>query len=291
MNNRLDIDALQALLAVEAYGGVTRAAEKLNLTQPAVSHKIKRLETQLGTPLLARRGGAAVFTDEGCRLLGYAKRILDLHDEAIASIGQNPLNGTLRLGMSEDTSGGDLTRILGRFSRLHPNVQVQTKIGSTLNLLEWLEKGQIDLAITQVFEADVHPTDVILKQDKLHWIKSPDFPIALQSTIPFIAYDQSCIYRKWATEQAAETQHRLNTVVECPSTQGILTSVRAGLGVALMNAMHIDKSFQIIDDQLSPPPDIVYVVRTRRGAQSHALRALVKTISDEVSATLPKRVA
>ena len=153
------------------------------------------------------------------------------------------------------------------------------------------KRGQIDLAITQVFEADVHPTDVILKQDKLHWIKSPDFPITLQSTIPFIAYDQSCIYRKWATEQAAETEHRLNTVVECPSTQGILTSVRAGLGVALMNAMHIDKSFQIIDDQLSPTPDIVYVVRTRRGTQSHALRALVKTISDEISATLPKRVA
>ena len=291
MNNRLDIDALQALLAVEAFGGVTRAAEKLNLTQPAVSHKIKRLETQLGTPLLTRRGSADLFTQEGYRLLSYAKRILDLHDEAIASIGQNPLNGTLRLGMSEDTSGGDLTRILGRFSRLHPNVQVQTKIGSTLHLLEWLEKGQIDLAITQVFEADVHPTDVILKQDKLHWIKSPDFPIALQSTIPFIAYDQSCIYRKWATEQAAETQHRLNTVVECPSTQGIQTSVRAGLGVALMNAMHIDKNFQIIDDQLSPPPDIVYVVRTRRSTQSHALCALVKTISDEISATLPKRVA
>ena len=99
------------------------------------------------------------------------------------------------------------------FSRIHPNLKVQTKIGSTLHLLEWLEKGQIDLAITQVFEADVYPTDVILKQDKLHWIKSPDFPIALQSTIPFIAYDQSCIYRKWATEQAAKTEHRLNTVV------------------------------------------------------------------------------
>ena len=62
MNNRLDIDALQALLAVEAFGGVTRAAEKLNLTQPAVSHKIKRLETQLGTPLLTRRGSADLFT-------------------------------------------------------------------------------------------------------------------------------------------------------------------------------------------------------------------------------------
>ena len=97
MNSRLDIDALQALLAVEAHGGVTRAAEKLNLTQPAVSHKIKRLETQLGTPLLTRRSSADLFTQEGYRLLGYAKRILDLHDEAIASIEQNPLNGTLRL--------------------------------------------------------------------------------------------------------------------------------------------------------------------------------------------------
>ena len=95
--------------------------------------------------------------------------------------------------MSEDTSGGDLTRILC-FSRIHPNLKV---IGSTL-LLEWLEKGQIDLA---VFEAML--TDVILKQDKLHWIKSPDFPIHFNRQ--FHSSRQSCIYR--ATEQAAKTEH------------------------------------------------------------------------------------
>ena len=80
MNYRIEIDVLQALCAVEDFGGVTRVAEQLSLTQSAVSHKIKRLESRIGQNLLNRRAGARVFTDDGQTLLAYARRILALHD-------------------------------------------------------------------------------------------------------------------------------------------------------------------------------------------------------------------
>ena len=83
---RLDIDALRALRAIDQHGGVTRAAEALGLTQSAVSHKVKRLETSLDCDLLSRRPGAQMFTRAGQDLLDYAARILGLHDEALLSL-------------------------------------------------------------------------------------------------------------------------------------------------------------------------------------------------------------
>lgn len=119
-NRRLEIDALRVLSAIRNHGGVTRAAEALGLSQSAVSHKIRRLETSLGCDLLSRRPGAPLFTAEGEDLLGYASRILGLHDEALLSLSKTALTGRLMLGLTEDTTCSDLARILGRFRRLHP---------------------------------------------------------------------------------------------------------------------------------------------------------------------------
>ena len=75
---RLDLDGLHALIAISKAGGVTRAAEMLSLSQPAVSHKIKRLEQVLGCDLLMRRSGGPLFTQAGEQLLSYANQMLDL---------------------------------------------------------------------------------------------------------------------------------------------------------------------------------------------------------------------
>src|SRR5690242_4658299 len=131
---RLDIDSLRALCAIEDHGGVTRAAAFLGLSQSAVSHKVKRLETSLETELLSRRPGAALFTDAGQDLLIYAKRILDIHDEALLSLSKTPLQGKISLGMTEDMTCGDLSRILGRFTRLHPAVSVRMQVHMSLTL-------------------------------------------------------------------------------------------------------------------------------------------------------------
>ena len=128
MQRRLEIDALRTLIAVEQTGGVTRAAEVLGLSQSAVSHKIRRLETSLDCDILCRKPNGPMFTPAGQDLLGYARRILGLHDEAVLSLSKSPLQGKIALGMTEDTTCSDLSRILGRFHRLHPQVAVRTKV-------------------------------------------------------------------------------------------------------------------------------------------------------------------
>lgn len=89
----------------------------------------------------ARRAGGPLFTEAGERLLGYAQRMMELHDEALKALGKKSLTGTIRLGMTEDTTGGDVARILGRFTRLHPETQVRTRINQSLTLSSWLDAG------------------------------------------------------------------------------------------------------------------------------------------------------
>lgn len=291
MAEKLEIDGLRALLAISSHGGVTRAAEHLALSQPAVSHKIRRLEKALDCDLLARRAGGPLFTEAGYRLLDYARRMMDLHDEALASLGKKPLAGAIQLGMTEDTTGGDVARILGRFTRLHPDTQVRTRISQSLTLSDWLDAGEIDVAVMQVFAHEVQRDDLVLYEDRLHWIKSHDLPLESGAPVPFLAFDSNCFYKHWAQADGTRSGHRFETVLECPSAVGILASVRSGLGVSLMNGLHLTADLEVVEGVFPEPPSIAYVARSRPKSRNDAVRALLQEIAREVRNAIPLRVA
>lgn len=281
-SRRLEIDALRALLAVRHHGGVTRAADALGLSQSAVSHKIKRLETNLGCDLLSRAPGAPMFTAAGEDLLDYAGRIISLHDEALLSLVKTPLAGRIALGFTEDTTCTDLSRILGRFHRLHPEVAVRTKVRMSLVLRAMLQRGELDAAIIQVFTHEVRPADVVLFREKLHWVKHSAFPLPASGFIPFLSFDDECFYRQWALDIGQDGGLLLETVFECASAAGIVAAVTAGLGVALLSERHLRPDMQVVTGHLPPPPDLAYVVRRARKTRNTALDTLVAEIGNDI---------
>ena len=281
MTGRLDIDAMRAFQAIVMHGGVTRAADHLSLSQSAVSHKIKRLEESIDCALLNRKPGAPVLTDAGNRLLGYANRILALHDEALLSLSKRTLVGTIRLGITEDITSSGLAGILGRFTRLFPDVSVRTHVAQSLTLQGEIEDGTIDIAVMQIFATETRPNDTILYEDHLCWAKALEFQLNTGRPIPFLAYDDNCFYRKWMLEHGSPQGHQFKTVLQCTSNAGIIAGVAAGLGVSILNKRHITSAMEVIEGDFVTPPDIAYIVRTSANSKSNAVKALGREIARE----------
>ena len=283
MSRRLDVDSLRALVAIDKQGGVTRAAEVLGLSQSAVSHKIRRLETALDCDVLSRKPNAPIFTAAGQDLLGYARRILGIHDEAILSLSKSTLQGKIALGMTEDTTCTDLSRILGRFKRLHPEVTVRTQVRMSLVLQSMLMQGALDAAIIQVFQHELRPTDVLLFREALHWVKSSDLILPEEGPIPFLSFDENCFYRQWGFDLGQDEGTVFETVFECSSAAGIVAGVTAGLGVALLSDRHLQPGMEIIDKGFPKPADLAYIVRRARKPRNPALETLIAEIQGEIS--------
>lgn len=288
MSPKLDIDALRALCAISDCGGVTRAADHMALSQSAVSHKIKRLEQQIDCQLLARRPGGTLFTDAGQELLDRARRILSLHDEALQSLSRQPLKGSIRLGMTEDVTSSDLARVLGRFTRVYPDVAVRTQVRQSLVVQDQLVAGEIDLGIMQIFTHQVQPKDHVLSSERVHWVKACDLVLDPAKPLPFLAYDEACFFHRWAQECQ---EVRTAVVLQCASSAGIASAVRAGLGVALLPARFVDGDMQVLDGTLPEMPEITYVVRQGAKRQSHQVNALVREITSALKDNPALRIA
>src|SRR4029077_13292216 len=131
--------------AVADCGGFHRAAERLNLTQSTVSQQIKRLELETKRPLFRRTTRSVALTDDGEMLLGDARRLLQLEEEARQRLAAPRLSGTVRLGVVEEVAGGSLPSALGRFAALHPGVKLEVQIGVSAELIGQLDAGRLDV--------------------------------------------------------------------------------------------------------------------------------------------------
>src|SRR5215204_7763170 len=147
MTALLDVDHLRTFLAIAETGSFTRAADLVHKTQSAVSMQMKRLEERVGRPIFARDGRASKLTEDGERLLDYARRIVKLNVEALAAFGDGELNGRVRLGVPDDYADRYLPEIMARFSRAYPRVELTVVCEPSTELVERVEANELDLAI------------------------------------------------------------------------------------------------------------------------------------------------
>src|SRR6056297_755460 len=148
MIRNLDLTALRSFVTVAETGGVTRAAQQLNLTQSAVSMQIKRLEDLLQLPLFDRTGRGVQLTGHGEQLLGYGRRILALNDEALGRMTDTAFEGVVRLGVPSDIVFPYIPRVLRQFDRDFPRVKVQLVSSYTRRLKDLIAHGEAELILT-----------------------------------------------------------------------------------------------------------------------------------------------
>jgi len=287
----LDIDSMRTLTVIAESGGMTRAAQKLNLSQSAVSHKMKRLEQKINRSLFSRSDGKLSLSADGEKLLDYARRMVRLHDEACASFHQSDLAGELRLGITEDITAPGIAQILSNFSSSFPNVALTSRVSYTPELLRWLDAGEIDMALIEVFESEQLETDHALGRQDVVWLQAEDFKLDDAGPIPFVTYHKNCFYKAWAENALAAQGRSLRVVFECPSIDGMINAIRSGLGIGLVNndtleqRLHSRRESQglKVDRSLLPQsPPIQHVARFSRGVATRQMDKLLELIKAEL---------
>jgi DNA-binding transcriptional LysR family regulator len=241
----LDLELLRSFVSVVDAGGFTRAGERVHRTQSTVSQQIKRLEDDVGQPLLNRSGKDVTPTEAGERLLSYARRLLSLAEEARDVLARPGNEGAVRLGIPEDFAAYRLTKLLATFARSHPGLRLDVRADQSMYLRSSLERGELDLAL---LKRDAGGNGAIaVWPERVHWVTSKSHPVnSKNGSVPLIGFPGGCLYRAraiHALESAGRSWHMAYT---SSSLAGIQAAVAAGLGLSILSEMAVQADHRVL---------------------------------------------
>jgi DNA-binding transcriptional LysR family regulator len=243
-----DLDVLRTLSTGIELGSFAKAAERLGRSTSAVSAQLKKLEDQVGEPVLRKQGRGMVLTPAGEVLLGYAQRLLALNDEAASAVREVELQGEVRLGMQEDFSDSLLRGVLGSFARAHPRVRVQARLARNAELLQQIERGKLDLALAWDVGTSTPHAQRVAKLP-LQWAGSAETPFEMASwpaPLPLAALDAPCLMRSAAIAALDKAHIPWRIAFNSSSLAGVWAAARAGLGVTVLPSAGLPAHLQMV---------------------------------------------
>ena len=250
-----DIAFLRSYVAGIELGSFARAADKVGRSTSAVSAQLKKLEEQAGLPLFRKDGRGLALTPAGEVLLGYARRLLELNDEAAVALRGVELDGWIKLGLQEDFGEALLPEVLGRFARAHPKVRIEAHVARNTELMDRLAMGQLDLAllwggacIADVAEYPPQQRQRIAEPG-MRWIASSSLAWQAEpgEPLPLIMFDRECLFQRCATQALDRAGIAWRIAFTSPSLAGLWAAAAAGLGVTVRTGLGLPPSVRALD--------------------------------------------
>jgi DNA-binding transcriptional LysR family regulator len=232
MTALLDVDQLRTFIAIAETGSFTRAAEVVHKTQSAVSMQMKRLEERIERPIFARDGRASKLTEDGQRLLDYARRIVNLNMETIAAFSDAALSGRVRLGVPDDYADRYLPEIMARFSRGYPAVELTVICEPSVDLLERIDANEIDLAL--VTNCESKRAAETFRRERLLWVTSNRHAIHTEERVPLALGRPTCSWRRSAIERMESVGRPFRVLYSSSNAGAVAAAVLAGLAVSVL---------------------------------------------------------
>jgi len=242
MDQPLDTRQLRAFISLARSGSFTQAGRELHLTQSAISHGIKALETDLGCQLFHRQGKSVHLSHHGRELLPHAETIMQAMGQARASLGalDKTPRGRLTIGCTPAASQFILPTVFREFKESFPQYEIRVLPGETPQTIERLLNNEVDLAVT------LRPLDVTrlechgIFEDELEFLVSPLHPWAVQApkikdatAETFIVSSRSSLNFTMIQEFFLKQGVRLNHFIELGSSEAIKELAKLGLGIAI----------------------------------------------------------
>jgi DNA-binding transcriptional LysR family regulator len=247
----LDLAIMRTLLAVVETGSFAKAARSVGRSESAVSLQLKRLEEQVGEPVFLRTGKQMALTGAGATLVEYARRLLELNDEALSAASENSIDGSVTLGVPHDVAETWLPAVLAGFGRSHPAATLRVVEGRSPILLSRLAANQIDLAVA--FSA-TRPKDALWSANlAMVWIGRNDFNFRTTQPLPLAAFDPPCFFRAAAIASLEHADIDWSIGYASNSLPDLWSAVNLGLGVAVRTPAAVPPGLAVLGRQHGLP--------------------------------------
>jgi len=280
MSNALDIELLQTLIAIADTGGFTRAAERVNRSQSAVSMQMKKLEEITGSTLFEKNGRGVALTDSGTTLLNYANRMTRLQAEALSAVQKPEMKGSVSIGIPDDYVACFLPGVLTGFAGSCPLVEVEVRCEPSDELLGALANNEIDLAL--ITEKPESAGGETLRREPVVWVTSKQHQAHEQDTLPLAVFQKECFLADWATEALNDIGRRHRIAYTSPSIRGIEAIVTAGLAIATLpkSVVCCDMRELTAEEGFKPLPDSIISLHRSARASGEVVERLAHHIRE-----------
>jgi len=223
---------LVTFVAVCETSSFTRAADRVSLSQSTISQQIRRLEDLLGKALFERTSHEVQMTEEGIKLLSYARRIIALNEEAHDALTGPWRDGVLRLGMPEDLTVPTID-LLAEFKREHPHLRLDVTSGLSRDLHRAYLLEELDLVLVKQVRTHLPRA---ARAEPLLWLDSRKHPAIDQSPVPIAVFPVNGLYRDELCETLESLGLRWRVSYSGGGLAALAAASAAGLGVSLLPA-------------------------------------------------------
>ena len=243
-------ELLRTFVAVYELGSFTKAAQLFDLTQPAVSAHMRKLEVMLGGDLIEKKSSGINLTARGEQAMRAARRLLAINDELVISCGtQHRLNG-IRLGIPNISAEG-LRKIVGAFRNEIGSARVRICCDHSIGLLESVHSGYLDLAFLFADQAEMKGAVTSWSED-LVWVRAPDLVLEPGGVVPLISSPNWLVPDRKATEALDRVKRPYEIVFSAFDGSSRVAAVGAAVGCMAMPRSHVPPSLVIEDNGILP---------------------------------------
>jgi aminoethylphosphonate catabolism LysR family transcriptional regulator len=280
---------LRAFHAVAVHGGFSRAAERLALTQPAISDHVRKLEENYGVQLFNRNARGVELTVLGRRLFAVTERFFEAENQALELLSKAKTLEEGQLTIGADAAVHVLPEI-ARFRQKYPRIALRLVTGNSAELLERLESFSIDLAVVGERPSSEAFLAKRLRQDRLVAVAPKDWPLAGTSRLtlarladgPLILREEGSVTRRLLLDELRNRGLRLGATIEIESREAAREAVAQGLGVAVMSEGELVpdprlKTLGIADWQASMEE---WLLCLKSRAELHLIRSFLAELLD-----------
>ncbi|WP_306152120.1 LysR family transcriptional regulator [Roseovarius sp. MMSF_3281] len=274
MRPDLQIAHLKTLIAIDEHGSFTAAADVLGRSQSAITQQMRSLEDAVGRPVFITAGRQRKLTEAGHALLRHAREIISMCNHAILSAERSHASEIVRIGAPLEIANAILPGILREFARLHPTNRVILQIDRSRALMEALEDGGLDLAVSTWRLGNREGK--LIKLLRAHWVAAQDWERPDEAAWPLILTDEPSMFRRIglnALDMAGLPYYeRLTTA----SPTGVRFAVEAGLGITPRALSAFRSDVRILGPEFGLPalPRVSYYLHRSRVRYGDHIEAL-----------------